>query len=171
MNLRTTASTSQPSSTRCQPKIRMSPSVFILFDDHPVGRAPNPAYHGPVSLSTGISRFVLWDRQVSGEMTLVHQRKNTFTYDGERRIRLVTDPRTREVVRASGNRLYIWGSRASIAHADVLAPPQQLRFDRLRTAGSFDLFVDRSPYLEGFVVRHRRLLRPRFYVRPFLCDL
>lgn len=123
-----------------------------------------------MSLSTGVSRFVLWDRKVSGDLTTVHQRGNTFTYDGERRIRLVTNRRTRDEVRARGNRLYIWGSKAGLVHGDVHAPPQQLHFDRLRSPGSFDLFVDRDLYLEGLVVRHRRLARPRFYLRPFSCE-
>jgi hypothetical protein len=120
-----------------------------------------------------VSRFVLFDRKVSGELTTFHQRKDTFVYDGERRIVLITNRRTRDEVRASGNRLYVWGSKAgpgSIIHADVHAPPQRIRFDRLRNGDSFDLFVDRNLYLEGLVVRHRRVVRPRFYLRPFSCD-
>ena len=126
-----------------------------------------------MNLNTPLFRLLLADRKYTGELTVANQRKNTFTYEGERRIRLVTNRGTRDQVRARGNRLYVWGSRAgpgSIVHADVRAPAQQLRFERLRNPESFDLFVDRDVYLEGLVVRYRRLLRPRYYLRPFSCE-
>jgi hypothetical protein len=123
-----------------------------------------------MNLNTFVLRFFLADRKLTGELTVEHQREDAFTYDGERRVRIVADRRTREAVRALGDRLYVWRSSAGLVQADVSAPPGQVQFDHLRSDGSFDLFLDRDLYLEGLVVRHRRAVRPRFYLQRFPCE-
>jgi hypothetical protein len=100
--------------------------------------------------------------------------KRLRTYsDSERAVVIAAGTRTREWIRAAGNRAYVWGSPTggySLLRADTAAPPDQIRFRTLRDESdptSFHLLLEEGLDLGALLITYRRWPRPVLDAQPY----
>ena len=100
--------------------------------------------------------------------------KNLRTYsDSERAVVIAAGSRTRERIRAAGNRAYVWGAPTGgygLLRADTTAPPDQIRFRTLRNESdpaSFQLLLEEGLDLGAILIAFRHWPRPHLDAQPY----